>query len=88
MNPFLFKVDNTVRLLCKKDLMNNTLHGEVLAIYNINDGDGLVRPKLFYKLDEESLIYTGLDIFYGDRDGLYGQFRGQNRVVLGVERTF
>jgi hypothetical protein len=82
------EVDNTVTLLYKKDLMNNTLHGEVLAIHNLNDDDGLVRPKLSYELDEESLIYTGLAIFYGDRDGLYGQFRGQNRVVLGVERTF
>jgi len=82
------EVDNTVTLLYKKDLMNNTLHGEVLAIHNINDGDGLVRAKLSYELDEESLVYTGLDVFYGNKDGLYGQFREQNRVVLGVERTF
>lgn len=82
------KEDSTLTFLYKKDLMNNTLHGEVLAIHNINDGDGLIRPKLSYELDEESLVYTGLDVFYGDRDGLYGQFREQNRVVLGVERTF
>jgi len=82
------KVDNTMTILYKKDLMNNTLHGEVLLIHNLNDDDGVVRPKLSYELDEESLVYTGLDHFYGDRDGLYGQFREQNRVVLGVERTF
>ena len=82
------KEDSTLTFLYKKDLMNNTLHAEVLAIHNINDGDGLIRPKLSYELDEESLVYTGLDVFYGDRDGLYRQFREQNRVVLGIERTF
>ena len=56
--------------------------------YLLSSNDGFSRPKLSYELDEESLVYTGLDIFYGSRDGLYGQFREQNRVVLGVERTF
>ena len=59
-----------------------------MAIHNINDGDGLVRPKLSYELDEESLVYTGVDYFYGKSDGLYGQFKEQSRILLGIERTF
>jgi len=82
------KVDNTVTFLYKKDLMNDTLHAELLAIHNINDNDGLIRPKLRYELDEESVVYVGIDKFYGNKNGLYGEFRKQSRIVLGIERTF
>lgn len=82
------KVDNTMTFLYKKDMMNNTLHFEILEIHNFKDNDGVVRPKIKYEWDEETLIYTGLDIFYGEKDGLYGEFRDQNRFLLGFEKTF
>lgn len=82
------KTDNTITLLYKKDMLNDTLHAEALLIHNINDGDGLFRPKLSYELDEETLLYGGVDLFYGDKEGLYGEFRDKSRVVLGIERTF
>jgi len=82
------KVDNTITLLYKKDLMNDTLFAEVLMIHNLNDNDGLIRPKLSYELDVESMIHIGLDKFYGDEDGLYGEFREQSRFTFGYEQTF
>ena len=82
------KVDNTMTFLYKKDFMNDTLFAEVLITHNLNDSDGLIRPKLSYELDVESLIYIGLDQFYGAEDGLYGQFKDQSRFVFGFETTF
>lgn len=82
------KADNTLTLLYKKDMLNDTLHAQMLLIHNINDGDGLFRPELSYELDEETLVYGRVDFFYGDKEGLYGEFRDKSRVVLGIERTF
>jgi len=82
------KIDDTITLLYKKDMMNNTLHVELLEIHNFKENDGVIRPKIKYELDEETLIYTGLDNFYGDKKGLYCQFRDQNRFLLGFEKTF
>jgi len=82
------KVDNTLTFLYKKEIFNDTLHTEVLFIHNINDGDGLIRPKLSYELDEETLVYGRVDYFYGSKGGLYGEFSNKSRFVLGIERTF
>jgi len=82
------KVDNTMTFLFKRDFMNDTVFAEVLLIHNLNDKDGIIRPKLSYELDAESLIYIGFDKFYGDKDGLYGEFNKQSRFTFGYEKTF
>ena len=82
------RVDNIFTFLYKKDLLNNTLHFEFLEIHNFDKNDGIIRPKLKYELDEETLVYIGIDSFYGDKNGLYGEFKDQNRVFLGIETTF
>ena len=51
----------------------------------MNDGDGLIRPKLVYEWQDNVKTWVGADIFYGDRDGLFGQFRENDRIVIGVE---
>jgi len=38
-----------------------------LNIQNINDGDGLVRPKVSYEFRDNLEIHTGIDVFYGDK---------------------
>jgi hypothetical protein len=51
-------------------------------------GDGLVRPKISYDLNDQTTIWMGLDLFYGGDGGLFGQFDENDRVVLGLEWTF
>lgn len=82
------RVDTTTTLLYKKDWLNETLHLEALGIYNLNDKDGLLKPKLSYEIDDETLLYSELDYFFGDKNGLYGEFYDANRVVIGIETTF
>ena len=82
------KFENTITLLIKRDFMYEVLEFEVLWLQNLNRGDGLVRPKIFYELSDNILLKAGYDIFYGDIDGVFGQFRGKDRVTFGFEYGF
>ena len=82
------KVDTTMTLLYKKEWLNETLHFEALGIYNFNDKDGLLKPRLSYEINDETLLYSELDYFFGNKNGLYGEFRDVDRVVIGIESTF
>jgi len=79
------ELDTSLTFLARRDYLNDTLQAELLWIANRNDGDGLIRPKLVYEWQDNMKTWVGADIFYGDRDGLFGQFRENDRIVVGVE---
>lgn len=60
----------------------------MLWIANSRVGDGLVRPKVNYELEDNLTIWAGLDIFYGNKKGLFGQFSRNDRLSLGLELGF
>ena len=62
--------------------MNETLHADILFLHDINYEDGMVRPKLTYEYSDEINIYVGLDIFYGNEDGLFGQFKVSAFLII------
>lgn len=45
----------------------------------------MIRPKISYELYDNTNIWTGLDLFYGESEGLFGQFDGNDRIVFGFE---
>ncbi len=78
-------LDNTATLLLRRHFLNETLETEVLWLQSVNQGDGLIRPKISYELRDNVRIWTGFDLFYGDRNGLFGQFDRNDRLVIGME---
>lgn len=54
----------------------------------MNDGDGMIRPKIDYQLNDNIKIWLGADLFYGDSNGLFGQFNHNDRVLVGAEWIF
>ncbi|MGQ0557050.1 MAG: DUF1302 family protein, partial [Nitrospiraceae bacterium] len=78
-------LDTTTTILLKRHFLNETLETEVLWLQSVNQGDGLVRPKISYELRDNLKIWTGFDLFYGDRNGLFGQFDRNDRLVIGME---
>jgi hypothetical protein len=78
-------LDTTSSLLVRRHFMNETLKVEVLWLRNINDGDGLIRPKVSYELRDNTNVWLGFDLFHGNQDGLFGQFHRNDRLVVGME---
>jgi len=78
-------VDVNVTLLARRSFWNEKLVAEGIWLQNLNQGDGLVRPKLRYELRDDLWVWAGFDWFYGTRKGLFGEFAGADRAVLGFE---
>ncbi len=81
-------LDTTTSLLFRRQFLNETLEAEVLWLRNINEGDGLVRPKVSYELRDNMKVWLGFDVFHGNRNGLFGQFAQNDRLVTGIEIGF
>ena len=82
------ELDTTLTLLIEKEFLNDTLKAEILVLQNLNDGDGLVRPKVTYEWKDDLKVWGGLDIFHGDSQGLFGEFDENDRLVVGLEIGF
>ena len=78
------ELNTQITFLIKQDYMNETLHAEILVLQDIDYEDGMMRAKLTYEYNDEVNIYVGADIFYGNEDGLFGQFKETDRVVTGI----
>lgn len=79
------RLDTNVTLLARRQLRNETLTLEAIWIHALHDGDGLVRPRVEYLVRDDLQVWLGFDLFYGTRDGVFGEFDEADRVVLGFE---
>ncbi len=60
-----------------------TLDGRL--IYNLNRKDGLFQSQGRLEVLDNLFIWIGLDLFFGDELGIFGQFDQQDRIVSGIE---
>jgi hypothetical protein len=79
------RVDTNLTLLARRQFRNETLALETIWIHNVNQGDGMLRPKASYELRDDLQVWLGVDLFYGTREGVFGEFGRDDRVVLGFE---
>ncbi len=80
--------DTTLTLLFRRDFNNETLTAELLWLHNLGLDDGLARPKITYQMNDNTTLWLGVDIFYGNKQGLFGQFKKRDRMVSAVEIAF
>ncbi len=82
------RLETSATFLFERNFMNETLKLSLLVIQGLNLGDGVAQTELDYQLSSNVNLTLGADIFYGDEDGLYGQFRKRDRVTFGVTVGF
>ncbi len=78
----------TTSLLVRRSFLDEDLVAEVIWLQSINSGDGLVRPKVTYQVDDNIKVWAGADIFFGTSDGVFGQFDDNDRILFGVQFSF
>jgi hypothetical protein len=69
--------------MVRREFFDARLTVELMWLQGLNRGDGLVRPKVKWELGGRSEIWLGADVFYGNSNGLFGQFDDQDRIVAG-----
>ena len=82
------KLDTILTGLIRRNFFYDTLVTELLIIANTNKSDGIIRPKISYEWHDNIKTWLAADIFYGDKQGVFGQFRRNDRIVLGLEVSF
>ena len=80
--------EDSMTFLWESKFLNDTLIVKWLQIHSIDHGDGVFRPKISYNLQSNVDIYISADVFYGNRDKLFGQFDQSDRVSVGFEWGF
>jgi len=80
--------ENTLSLMVERNLFNETLLLKWLHLHSTNHGDGVLQPQFSYNLESDLDIFLSMDIFYGNEEGLYGQFDDADRISVGFEWGF
>ncbi len=82
------KLDTTFTGLIRRNFLYDSLIAEILLIANTNNGDGIIRPKIIYEWQDNINTWIGADIFYGDKQGIFGQFNQNSRIAIGIEASY
>lgn len=80
--------EQNLSVYLQKYFANETWQFNTLALYSIDNQDSLVQARLKYMWYSDLELWMGADVFSGDREGIFGQFREVDRVLLGFDMGF
>lgn len=50
--------------------------------------DGVISPEVTWKIDDSTSVGVAADVFYGDRDSVFGQFDNRDRLTVTLKKSF
>lgn len=81
--------DFLVSIVAQQYFRNETVRAET-RLYGANkiSSDGLFRSRLTYIVNDETELSVNLDLFYGEKQGIYGQFSQRDNLSLEIKKYF
>lgn len=78
----------TMTFLAQYDMLRETLHLELFTYMGITNEDALIRPKITYDLDDGFSVLLGANIFTGNTDGKFGQYKDNTMIYTKLKYSF
>jgi len=82
------EMENTMTFLARYDMFRETLHLELFSYIGLTNGDALIRPKITYDFDDSFSILLGSNIFTGDENGRFGQYKDNSMGYIKIKYNF
>ena len=82
------RLENTATFLMTKELWNDTATIKMQVIHSLDRQDGQVELTMSYDLRSDLVLTVGANVFFGDNDGLFGQFHDRDRMTFGIDYSF
>jgi hypothetical protein len=87
--PARDKDRHLITLRLTKLLMNQNLRCSFFTYYSPSDKDVYMRPNVNYKIDDNTALEFGANIFFGDYPNtFFGQLQNNTNVYAGMRYTF
>jgi hypothetical protein len=75
-------------LLMQRSWRNESVRVRALWLRSLDRDDGAIQTRLSWQATADLSIGLSLERFYGDRGGLFGEFRDASRAGLDVQLTW
>lgn len=77
--------NNILSLLYKRSFQNDAWDIELLDLYGLDRNDSVIQLTVNYFFQSNIKLNAGIEIFHGNKQGLFGQFRDNDRLVFGIQ---
>ena len=82
------QTEHQITFLWEREFNHQTTKLSNLVIHSLNQNDGVVQTQLKHNVSDQFILSAGFDIFYGDAEGVFGQFDESDRFFFNVQYTF
>jgi hypothetical protein len=82
------ETDRIGTLYLRRTFAYDTLSLEARWYYSFTDEDQMLSLGIDYALGENTSLLLGAQYFDGTPDGIFGEFSGRDRIVLGLSTMF
>jgi len=88
LNHQLTRTENGMTFLVGRKWLNETLAGEIAAIYSFTQRDFLLRPRMSYAFSDHWRGSLGVDVYRGGENTFFGRLKANSAVFAELAYGF